>query len=164
MKGRHKKKNGSLCPINLFSLPLLLSVCFHVLVSVLISLSRSSLPASIYPLFTNPLHLANDKNSGENTSQENCDCLPCRCAKVWTYALLKKKINHRHTHKNQTGHKNNQEQKLKNNKWVWLDISRLFPYPATLLPDPVEHMFPDVVHGPADYCSNNIRNLGHQGL
>lgn len=92
-----QKKNGSLCPINFFSLPLLLSVCFHhVLVSVLISLSHRSLPASIYPLFTNPLHLANDKNSSENTSHENCDCLPCGCAKVWTYALLKKKIKHRH--------------------------------------------------------------------
>lgn len=43
-------------------------------------------------------------------------------------------------------------------------ISWLVPYPATLLPDPVEHMFLEVVHGPADYCSDDIRNMGHESL
>lgn len=38
------------------------------------------------------------------------------------------------------------------------------PYPAALLPDPVDHIFPEVVHGPADYCPDDTRNLGHKSL
>lgn len=37
-------------------------------------------------------------------------------------------------------------------------------YPATLLPDPVDHMFAEVVHGPADYRSDYVRNFGHKSL
>lgn len=40
----------------------------------------------------------------------------------------------------------------------------IFTHPATLLPDPVNDMFPEVVQSPADYCSDDIRNSGHQGL
>lgn len=40
----------------------------------------------------------------------------------------------------------------------------IFTYPATLVPDPVNDMFPEIVQSPADYCSDDIWNSGHQGL
>lgn len=50
---------------------------------------QSFLPSLMCLLFTNSSHLANDENSGENTCQENPHRLPCWCAKVGTYTLLK---------------------------------------------------------------------------
>lgn len=38
-----------------------------------------------------------------------------------------------------------------------------FTYPAPLLPDPVHQMFLEVVYGPADDCSDDIRK-GPQSL
>lgn len=79
---------------NSVTLPELLSALFqlffHAFIPVHISLRRSSshLPHGL--LFTNPSHLANDYDSGENTGQENPHRLPRGCAKVGTNTLLKK--------------------------------------------------------------------------
>lgn len=36
--------------------------------------------------------------------------------------------------------------------------------PASLLPDPVDQIFPEVVYGPADDGFDDIRNLSHKSL
>ena len=43
---------------------------------------------------------------------------------------------------------------------VWTQTA----YPASLVSDPVHHVFRQVVHGPRDYSPDNIRNSGHQCL
>lgn len=60
---------------------------FYVLVHL--SPQWLSLESFLCLLLSKPSHLPNDENSGENTSQENTNRLPCWCAKVGTYAFLK---------------------------------------------------------------------------
>ena len=43
---------------------------------------------------------------------------------------------------------------------VWTQTA----YPASLVSDPVHHVFRQVVHGPRDYSPDNIRNSGQQCL
>lgn len=119
-------------------------------------------PISHVCFFTNSSHLANDENSGENTCQENPHRLPCWCAKVGTNTFLKIINKRRKTFSILLVQVT--KQKLPQQQICLTSICCLVPYPATLLSDPVEQMLLKVVHGPADYCSDDVRNFGHKSL
>lgn len=92
---RQTTQKGSLCPKTICSAR---SVCQSFFLFQLFCISCpsppfppqwSSLESFLCLLLSKPSHLPNDENGGENTSQENTNRLPCWCAKVGTYALLK---------------------------------------------------------------------------
>lgn len=86
-------QKGSLCPETISIVPSAKTSfsfsrsIFYVLVHL--SPQWLSLESFLCLFLSKPSHLPNDENSGQNTSQENTDRLPCWCAKVGTYALLK---------------------------------------------------------------------------
>lgn len=124
MKGEAETKSRASCP-NTSSSSSTCTLCHNFFLSDVLVLSP--FPSVVIPpiclLIIDPSQLANDQNSGENSSQENPHRLPCGCAEVGTNTL-----------------------------------------PATLLPDPADHMFPEVVQSPGDDCFDDIRNLGHKSF